>query len=99
MKESTLIQIRNEVGRLQNLTHNLYQELTFQRQVNDALSTVCREMPGWDKAVEIVKAKNEKDISSEEVSPDAKSVANADTQEQKEVQPEEPKLDLGPKQE
>lgn len=91
MKELTLIQMKNKVEQLDQMLRQLYMELTYQRQINETLANVCRQLPDWETAVEVEKQRleDEKNAQSEEVSPDAESALDLGPQEQEESQVQE----------
>ena len=58
-----LEKIVNEYGRA---LEQLYMEMTYQRQINETLANVCKQLPGWDEAVEELKKINEEAKSKED---------------------------------
>ena len=91
MKEQTLIEMRNKVAELNQIVQNLYMELTYQRQINEALANVCKQLPDWDKAVEAIKKQHEEKAKAEaeKLETDTESGLDLGPQEQEEVQQEE----------
>ena len=93
MKESTLIQMKNKINELNEIVHRLYMELTYQRQINEALANVCKQLPDWDSAVEKVQKANEeakaKAEAENKVETDTESGLDLGPQESEDIQSEE----------
>lgn len=102
MKETTLIRMKNQVERNAQLTEALYMELTYQRQINETLANVCKQLPDWETAVEKEKQRLEDEkaeVAQNEVEPGGEAESNQeDKAEAVDVASDtEPTLDLGPR--
>ena len=97
--------MRKQLGQLDQVVRQFYQELTYQRQINETLANVCKQLPDWEEAVkkerkrvEDAQAEAEKNATNEGGVDELNENATT-TPQQEEVQQEEqaPKLDLGDK--
>ena len=88
MKEATLIKMQREVAQLSKVVQNLYMELSYQRQINETLTNICKHLPDWEKSVELLKKANEEAKAKEDEANNAGETVETKT---------DAKLDLGPR--
>ena len=58
-KASRVDQLKKQVDNMGKAIEHLYMELTYQRQINETLANVCKQLDEWDDAVAKLKAQNE----------------------------------------